>query len=98
MPPAATVYLDLGDNGQTVTLGLGQDVLVTVPNPSERDISRETVSSSNTAVLGSLLSAGTFGGSKAVMRVPFEALQAGSATLSATGPFQFTVQVEVTTG
>jgi hypothetical protein len=85
----------IGDNGTTVTVDVGQVVVVTLPNPSEREIAREMVESSNPAVLQLALEEQPAGQFVAVLRVPFRALHAGIATVTATGPAAFALQVRV---
>ncbi len=94
-PVGTSVAVGLGNNHQTVTVQVGEEVLVTVPSPAERELSRESVRCSNPAVLQQQLSSGSRGVPSGVLRVPFVARSDGSATLSATGPVAFTIEVDV---
>jgi len=95
-PPAgATVTVELGNNGQTVDIAVGQELMLVLPNPSERDMSREMVQCSNSSVLQLLSGEQSLGATLAVLRVPFRALRTGTATVSATGLVPFAVQVDV---
>jgi hypothetical protein len=85
----------LGDNGTTVVVLVGQELVVVLPNPSEREITREMVKSSNLTVLELVPGAQPAGQFVALLRVPFRALQVGSARVTATGTAPFTLQVEV---
>ncbi|MGA9775910.1 MAG: hypothetical protein WBU92_08325 [Candidatus Dormiibacterota bacterium] len=87
--------VDLGDNGKTIVVMVGQEVVVTVPNPSERELSREMVRCSNLAVLGPLASAQPAPHLISVLQVPFKALEVGSATITAVGLLPLSVVVEV---
>jgi hypothetical protein len=85
----------LGDNGTTVVVGVGQELVVTLPNPSEREMTREMVKSSNFSVLELLAEDQPAGQFVAVLRVPFRALRVGSARVTATGTVPFAVKIEV---
>lgn len=74
---------------------VGQVLVVTLPNPSEREIARETVKSSNLSVLQLVPEAQPVGQFVALLRVPFRAIQVGSATVTATGMAPFALKVEV---
>lgn len=75
-------------------LAVGQELVLTLPNPSERDISRERVNSSDLSVLQVLSVPGSIAES-AVLRVDFRALQVGAAAVTAQGMFPYAVQVDV---
>jgi hypothetical protein len=85
----------IGDNGATVVVDVGQILVVKLPNPSEREITHEMVESSNPAVLQLTPQEQPAGQFVAVLKVPFRALHTGSATVTATGPAAFAMQVKV---
>jgi len=93
--PGAAVTVGIGDNGATVVVGVGQILVVILPNPSEREIAHELVESSNPAVLELTPEEQPAGQLVAVLRVPFRALRTGIATVTATGPAAFTLRVKV---
>jgi hypothetical protein len=89
------VTVGIGDNGATVVVAVGQILVVTLPNPSERELTREMVESSNPAVLQLTPQEQPEGQFVALLRVPFRALRTGSATVTATGAAAFALQVKV---
>jgi len=91
----AAVTVGLGDDGTTVVVGVGQELVVTLPNPSEREMTREMVKSSNFSVVELLAEDQPAGQFVAVLRVPFRALRVGTAMVTATGTVPFTVKIDV---
>jgi hypothetical protein len=91
----SALTVGIGDNGATVVVDVGQILVVTLPNPSEREINHDMVESSNPAVLQLTPQEQPAGQFVALLRVPFRALRAGVATITATGPAAFRLQVNV---
>lgn len=91
------VQAGVGDGGTIVVLDVWQELMVTVPDPAEREIARETVDSSDLSILR-LLPGGSSGRAPtSVLRVPFLALRAEIASITAGGSVPFAFQVEVVT-
>lgn len=90
-----TITVGSGDNGRTVVLVVGENLVVTLPNPSEREITHEMVRSSDLSILELLSADQSMGSSMAVLRVPFRALRVGMTAVRATGVVPFEIQVEV---
>ena len=95
LPAGPTVAVGIEDNGRTVIVAVGEDLVVTVPNPSERELGDEMVRSSVQSVLRLLSADESLGSSRAVLRVPFRALRVGSVVITATGSVHLAVQVKV---
>ncbi|MGA7172922.1 MAG: hypothetical protein WCB86_09800 [Candidatus Dormiibacterota bacterium] len=89
------VSVGAGDNGRTVVLNVGAELMVSLPNPSERELSDEMVRSSDASILQLLSDTQGIGRSQSVLRVPFRALRVGWAEITATGKVPFGLQVEV---
>ncbi|MGA8207553.1 MAG: hypothetical protein WB801_02160 [Candidatus Dormiibacterota bacterium] len=92
---AGAVTVGLGDNGTTVVVQVGQELVVTLPDPSERELTHELVKSSDIAVLRLIPATQPQGQLVALVRVIFRAEQVGVATVTASGTVPFRLQVEV---
>lgn len=89
------VTVDSQDNGSTISLQVGQELVVDISSPAQGESGSQTARSSDLDVLRSLEADQPGSGVVGLRQVTFKALTVGSALVTATGEEPFSVQVEV---
>lgn len=92
---AGTVSVGSQDNGSTLELQVGQELLVDLPSAPSGESSTAAARSSDLSVLRSLAAAQPGVGLVTLAQVPFRALAVGAATVTVTGSSPFSVQIVV---
>jgi len=90
-----TVTISSQNDGSTIVLQVGQELVVDLPNAPAGDSGTESARSSDLAVLRSLTADQPGAEIARLPQAHFQALSVGTATVSTTGEDSFSVLVEV---
>ncbi len=90
-----TIAVGQSDNGRSITVLAGDTVVLTLPNPSTRELAQEIVTDSNEAVLRQLKMDVALPQIGDLVNARFQAMEPGTAVLTTEGESPFTVHIVV---
>jgi len=90
-----TISVGQSDNGRSVTVLSGDTVVLTLPNPSHRELAQEIVTDSNVAVLRQVKMDVALPQIGDLVNARFQAMEPGTAVLTTEGESPFTVRIVV---